>query len=88
MTNKMMLDPSVSSDAGSNPMVDLQDQVAVRQTWVGVIPASQRYYWTQTWQAGECETLLAYEHGEGVEFTSGSDLAAWLLAGDDDLPDV
>lgn len=48
------------------------------------IPRSQAYYWGYEWQSGESESLAAFEDGEGVRFSSGTDLAGWLLNDDDD----
>ena len=48
-----------------------------------VIPASQRYYWTEEWQDGEAEALAELKRGEGREFESGRETVAWLHAEED-----
>lgn len=48
-----------------------------------VIPPDEEWYWTQSWQAGEMETLASLAMGNGREFESAEDLIAWLESDDD-----
>lgn len=75
----VLLDLSTMSTAASDPVDEQPHQVFG-------IPESQRYYWTPEWQAGERESLLEFERGESVQFSSGREAAAWLLSDEDDDP--
>lgn len=57
--------------------------VVTRPAYILVIPRAQKYFWSYQWRYGERETLSAYSRGEGIDFATGHDAAAWLL-GDDD----
>ena len=46
-----------------------------------VIDATQTWFWSQAWQAGEAEAAAELERGEGRVFASGDDFLASL---DDD----
>ena len=46
------------------------------------IPASQLYYWTQAWQAGEREADQDREKGDIVRFADPDDAIRWLLGAD------
>lgn len=41
-----------------------------------VIDATQAWFWTQAWQAGEAEASAEIERGEGRTFDSGDDFLA------------
>lgn len=81
------LDPSRPSAAGPST-TDLGEAV-VRRAHIFAVPASQRYYWTDEWQAGEQETLQSLRGGQGIRFASGQEFAEWLRSGaDDDEPNA
>jgi hypothetical protein len=50
-----------------------------QQTWFVPRLASQDYYWSAAWQAGERESLEEYRRGEGVNFDCSEDAIKWLL---------
>lgn len=45
-----------------------------------VVPDSQLYFWTESWQRGERESLAEIERGEAVRFDDPAEAARWLLA--------
>jgi hypothetical protein len=47
------------------------------------IPASQAYYWTGIWQAGERTALAELARGQGRYFTNPRDALGWLLSPED-----
>ena len=44
------------------------------------IPASQRYFWTARWQAGEAESRRDIANGEVEQFDDPLDAIRWLLS--------
>lgn len=85
--SELMIDPAEHSASGSDRLTDLGEAV-MRPAHVFAVPASQRYYWTDVWQAGERETLVALDQGHGIRFSSGREFADWLLSDNDDEPDA
>jgi hypothetical protein len=91
MSTTARFDPADVLAYSSEPVVDLSDRLA-RTSLASVpplsMPRSQAYYWGYLWQSGESESLAAIEDGRGVRFSSGADLANWLLSddSDDDAP--
>jgi transposase-like protein len=49
-----------------------------------MIPRSQLYYWTRTWQEGEAAALADLEAGRSRVFTDPRELARYLLRPTDD----
>ena len=45
------------------------------------VPRSQEYYWTQTWQAQERESMDAYARGEFHRYSSFEDFESAILGG-------
>jgi antitoxin PrlF len=43
-----------------------------------VIDATQAWFWSPAWQAGEREASLELERGEGEDFSSGAEFVASL----------
>jgi hypothetical protein len=78
----LLLDPSEPYVAGDG-VVDVSEAI-IRPAYIIAIPRSQAYYWSEVWQSGEHETLLALQDGKGIRFASGEQLSAWLLSEDDD----
>ena len=48
------------------------------------IPASQRYFWTRLWQAGEAESAEDIATGAVRRFDNPLDAVRWLLSGEDE----
>lgn len=80
----MTLDPAEQSASGSEQVTDL-GALVVRPAHVFSIPAAQRYYWTEGWQAGERETLHALRDACGIRFPSGKAFVEWLVRDADDI---
>ena len=89
MSATVRLDPAEILAYGSKPTYDLSESLA-RRSQASMpplsLPRSQVYYWGYAWQSDEAESLAAIEDGRGVRFSSGADLANWLLNDDDDDP--
>jgi hypothetical protein len=53
------------------------------ESYPASIPASQAYYWTGTWQAGEREALEEIRLGQSRFFTDPRAAVRWLLSPED-----
>lgn len=82
MSSEILIDPAEQSAARSGSGQYLS-MTTIPLGQVFAIPRRQLYYWTDEWQAGERETLRAYNAGDSIRFLSGHDFAAWLLQSDD-----
>jgi len=47
------------------------------------VPTDELYYWSETWQAGEAETIDALARGEGQTFKTAKEAIRYLLSNDD-----
>jgi hypothetical protein len=86
MSTTVRLDPADVLAYSSERTVGLSERLA-RESQALVppfsVPRSQVYYWGYEWQSGESESLAAIEERRGIRFSSGADLANWLLSDDD-----
>lgn len=48
-----------------------------------VVPASQLYFWSRRWQAGERDAERDRRSGDVRTFASSKDVISWLLSPDD-----
>lgn len=77
----LLIDPSEPATSGTGT-ADLTDAI-IRPAVVYAVPSSQVYYWSEAWQSGERESVEALRNGQGIRFSSGTELAAWLLSDDE-----